>query len=62
MMGIESDDYIKRSALQFAATIAEIHLLLFDLIHDDPITRLAFMQSFATLTNTERNQLKEMLK
>jgi hypothetical protein len=62
MMGIESDDYIKRSALQFAATIAEIDLLLFDLMHVDPIARLAFMQSFAKLTNTERNQLKEIIK
>ena len=55
------DKYIERSKLLTTLRRAELDLLLFDLVQDDPIAWLAFRDAFGKLTKEQRQYLKNLL-
>ena len=62
MMNLTPSEYLKHSDLQSAAKRAAFDLLLFELLHDDPIANLAFMHAVSYLTFDKRKQLLEIFK
>lgn len=62
MMNLTKDEYTKHYDIQFKVKQSQFELLLFELIHDDPIANLAFMNCISYLSFDKRKQLLEILK
>jgi hypothetical protein len=62
MMNLSKGEYLKHSDLEMKAKQAQFELLLFELLHDDPIANLAFMNCVSHLAFDKRKIILEILK
>jgi len=62
MMNLSKDEYLKHSDLAMKAKQAQFELLLLELLHDDPIANLAFMNCVSHFAFDKRKKILEILK